>query len=55
MAANETQCSRIEQRSLIKFLLAEKCKPREIYRRICDVYGEACFSQKMFTSGLQPA
>ena len=26
--------------------MAEKCKPYEIYWRLCDVYGEACFSKK---------
>ena len=36
----------IEQSSVIKYLLAKKCKPCEIYRRMCDVYGEACFSKK---------
>ena len=34
----------IEQRSVIKYLLAEKCDPCEIYRGMCDVYREACFS-----------
>ena len=43
--ANQTEYSRLEQRSLMKFLVAEKCKPYEIYKRICDVYGEACFNQ----------
>ena len=28
---NQTEYSRLEQRSVIKFLLAEKCKPCEIY------------------------
>ena len=37
---------RLEQRSVIKFLVAEKCKPCEIYRRLCDVYETASFSQK---------
>ena len=36
----------IEQRSVMKYLLAEKCKPCEIYRRMYDVYGEECFSKK---------
>ena len=36
----------------MKFLLVKKCKSCKIYRRICDVYGEACLSQKMFTNGL---
>ena len=34
------------------FLVAQKCKPCEIYRRMCDVYGESFFSQKMFTHKL---
>ena len=38
----------IEQRSVIKYLLAEKCKQCEIYRRMCNVYREACFSQNFF-------
>ena len=37
----------IEQRSVIKYLLAEKYKLCEIYRRMCDVYGEAYFSSKI--------
>ena len=36
----------IEQRSVIKYLLAEKYKLCEIYRKMCGVYGEACFSQR---------
>ena len=36
----------IEQRSVIKYSLAEKYKACEIYRRMCDVYGEACFNLK---------
>ena len=44
LAANRTECFRFEQRSVIKFLVAEKCKPYENY--CYDVYGEACFSQK---------
>ena len=31
--------------------MAEKCKLYEIYRRMCEINGEACFSQKMFTDG----
>ena len=30
----------------LNFLVAEKCKPCEIYRRMCEVYWEACFSWK---------
>ena len=53
-ATNQTEHSRFEQRSLIKFLVAEKCKPCEIYRRTCDVYREAYFSKnkKGFTNWL---
>lgn len=32
--------SKIEIRSVIKFLTAEKCTPIEIHRRLCTVYGE---------------
>ena len=31
----------------MKFLVAEKYKSCEIYRKMCVVYGEASFSQKM--------
>ena len=41
----------IEQRSVITFL-EEQCKPSEIFRRMSAVCEEACFSQKMFTNGL---
>ena len=44
--ANQTDSSRLEQRSVIEFLVAEKCKWFGIYRRIRNVYGEAGFSQK---------
>ena len=37
---------------MIKFLVAEQCKPSEIFRRISDVYEEACFCQKMSTNRL---
>ena len=43
--AIQTKCSRLEQRSVIKSLVAEKWKLCEIYRKMCDMYGEACFSQ----------
>ena len=52
MAANQTLYSRLEQRYVIEPLVAEKCKPCEIYLRMCDMYGEGCFWQKMFTNGL---
>ena len=52
MVSNQTECSRFEQRYVIKFSVSEKYKPCEIYRRISDVYREACFSLKMFINGL---
>ena len=33
MAANQTTFLRLEQRSVIKSLVAEMCKPCEIYRK----------------------
>ena len=39
------QCSSLERRSVIKFLVIEKCKQNEIYR-MCNVYREACFNSK---------
>ena len=51
MAENQIECSKLKQRSVIKFLVAEKCKPREIYTRMCDVDREACFSQKCLHKG----
>ena len=38
--------------SVIEFLIAEKWKTCEIYRRVCGVYGEECFNQKMSRKGL---
>ena len=46
MPANQTECSRLEQRSVIKFLQAKKFKSCEIYRRIYDAYREAYVSKK---------
>ena len=34
----------LEQNSVIKFLVAEKCKPCEIYSQICHAHGQACFN-----------
>ena len=39
-------------RSVIKCLIAENFKPWKIYRRVCDMFREACFSQKMFPNEL---
>ncbi|BFZ25935.1 hypothetical protein BsWGS_28974 [Bradybaena similaris] len=44
--AGQEACSRIEQRSVIKFLVAEECKPVEIHRIMSTVYGATCFSRK---------
>ena len=53
MAANQTEGSRLEQRFAIKLLMAEKCKPCEFHKRMCDMYREACSSfKKIFTNGL---
>ena len=52
MAINQTECFSFEQRSVIKSLVAEKCKPCEICKRMCDVYREEYFSPKNFTNWL---
>ena len=44
MVANQTEFSAIEQRSVIKVLVAVMSKPSEIYKKMCDVYGEACLN-----------
>ena len=49
MATNQAGCSRSGQKSVVQFLLVQKCKPCDIYRRMCDVYGEASFSQRNFS------
>ena len=36
----------LEQRSVVKVLVAEKCKPCKIYRGMCDVYEGASFILK---------
>ena len=46
MIVNQADCFRLEKSSVIKSLLPEKCKPYEIYRRMCDVCGEARCSKK---------
>ena len=52
MVSNKTDSSKLEQWSVIKFLLAKKYKQCKIYRRMCDVYREVCLSQEMFTKGV---
>ena len=46
MAEDQKECSRLEQRPVIKVLMVEKCKPCGIYRRMCNVYKDICFSKK---------
>ena len=46
MVSNQTEWTRVEQRSVLKFLMAEKSKPCESYRSMYDVYGGEFFSQK---------
>ena len=48
MVGNQSECFSL----VVKCLRVEKCTPREIHRRLSDVYGEACFSQQMFTNKL---
>ena len=40
MAVIQTECSRHQRRSIIKCSEVKKCKPSEIYWRMCDVYGK---------------
>ena len=51
MLANQTECSRLEQRFGIKFLMAGKGKTYEIYRRMYKVYGKTYFSKKCLQTG----
>ena len=46
----------VDQTSVINsfFLLIERCKICEIYRGICDEYGEACLSYQNFTNRVNP-
>ena len=46
MSANRTECSRLEQRSVIHFLMVEKCKLCDVYRRMCDMFEEECFCER---------
>ena len=46
MVATLTKRFRFEQRSVIKLLLAEKYRPWETYKIMCDVYAKARFSKK---------
>ena len=46
IVANQTECSRLGEWSLIKVLVAEKGKPSDICRRMGDICRGACFGQK---------
>ena len=46
MVTDQTKCSRLEQRFVIKFLMVDQRKPCDIYSIICDVYGKVCLSEK---------
>ncbi len=37
-----------EQRAVIRFLMSEKVKPSEIYRRMVSQYGESCMNRSSF-------
>ena len=43
--------NRVLQAPVIKYFVTEKYKPYEICIRMCNVYTEECFNQKMFTNG----
>ena len=45
MVTNQIECNKLGRRSVLKFLMAEKCNAFENYRIVCDVYEEGCFSQ----------
>ena len=46
MVANQTEFSRYEYISVLKFCVVQMYKPWKTYKRICDVDGETCFSLK---------
>jgi len=46
MAAPLENCTREEQRSVIRFLRSEGVKPIEIHRRMKFQYSDACLSQQ---------
>ena len=53
MSVKPLDCSSLNKLSFIIFLVAEKCKQREIWRKMCDVYAETCFrKKKIFINGL---
>ena len=53
MAVNQNNIFKLEQRSVLKSLMTKKCKLSEIYRKMCDVHGQACFFVKKPNECLQ--
>ena len=51
MVANQIEWPKFEQRSVTRFLETENGKQYKIYKMF-DVYGKACFNQKIFPNGL---
>ena len=43
MVVIQAECFRLEEKSVLKFLVAEKSKPYETYKRMRDVCGEKLF------------
>ena len=48
MVTTQTDCSSLEQRSVLNFLVAKKCKIYEIYGKMCDVYWEPCLVRNIY-------
>ena len=48
------ESSRLEEMFLMIFLATERRKRCGIYQKMCDVYGEACFSQKYVYKWAKP-
>ena len=45
MAVPLQQCTKQEQRSVVRFLFSESVKPIEIHRRMSIQYGDRCMSR----------
>ena len=54
MVVNQREMSKLKQNPAVKFLLAEKYKPCEISRRMCDVLKESCISQRNVYKSSKP-
>jgi len=44
MAAPLNTCTRIEQRGIVRFLLAKDMAAKDIYKEMLPMYGEHCLS-----------